>query len=796
MSFRKILLMLVIFSLVISNVGITNVAAEDQTVIKVGFPIQKGLTEKDEDGNYTGYTVDYLKEIKKYTDWNYEFVEVDGDLNEQLSKLLEMLLNGEIDLLGTMKYSDALAEMYAYPGYNYGMTYTSLAVRSDDDRWIGSFSNWNEMTVGIYPGLIKREQELEKFAELNGFSYELVEFDTYEELLEAIQDGRVDATILVDISLPPGLKTIAKFTPVPFYFATTKGNKEIVTKLNHALSSLNSANPYFQTDLHETYFSTSNHFTLSEKNKKYIESLGTVNVLMFDGNAPIQYYDGEPKGVSVSYLEAFKEATGLQYKIFVAEDNDEFKKIMEEQDIDLVLGISTVSDLIEEWNLTLSLPYIDNPSVKVSCSATSTSSKMDNIPVKEVYNTFSVLEQINNNKIIEASLDMYSVNFYLERLKRFSTIRIEPSDVNNHQYAFALVDKNETILLSIINNFISSVSNEEVQKMIYENSNVNIDYSFYDFFKAYYLQISIFILLLILIVLLLYLKIKLNHHKELALQNRRFTELSNLTNECIFEYNYERDVLNIQNNNILFERRHRIEEFMKYEKYDFLKELIKARQDTSHDFLLQDQDEHRWYRVNLKVIRAQNNKVSYALGRIYNVHEEILKQKTLIEKSRRDALTNLLNRKGGEESISALLKQDSTRGIMLLLDVDNFKAINDNLGHLVGDQLLKEISDLIDSVFTHNDVKCRLGGDEFIIFIHAMMDKESLSNILEQFIHKASEQVFSKYQEYNVSFSIGATSVSEGCTTYKDLYRRADEAMYKIKMQGKNNYYIDEQEEF
>lgn len=796
MIFRKILLILVIFSLVLSNVGITNVAAEDQKVIKVGFPTQEGLTEKDEDGNYYGYTVDYLKEIKKYTDWNYEFVEVDGTINEQLTKLIEMLQNGEIDLLGTMKYSDALAEMYDYPSYYYGMAYNSLAVRSDDDRWIGSYSNWNGMTVGIYPGLKRREEELKKFAELNGFSYELIEYDTYDELLEALYDGRVDATVLVDISLPSGLKTIAKFTPDPFYFATTKGNKEIVTKLNYALSSINSANPYLQTDLHEAYFSISNPFAISEKNKKYIESLGTVNVLMFDGNAPIHYYDGEPKGVSVSYLEAFKKATGLQYKIFVAEDYDEGKEMIEKQNIDLVLGVPTVSDLIEELDLTLSLPYIDNPSVKVSCSSNSMDSKVESIPAKEVYNTLSVLEQLNRDKKVEASLDLYSVNFYLERLKRFNHIRIEPSEVHNHQYAIGLVDKNKTTLLSIINNFISSVSTEEVQKMIYENSNVHVTYTFYDFINAYYLQIIVFILLLILLVLLLYLKIKLNHHKELALQYKRFNELSNLTNECIFEYDYERDVMKVQNNKIMFEKRQQIDNFMQYEKYDFLKEMIKIRQDASHDFLLQDQDVHKWYRVKLKVIRDQNNKVSYALGKIYDVNEEILKQNTLIESSRRDALTNLLNRKGGEESISAMLKQDPTLGTMILVDVDNFKAINDNLGHLAGDQLLKEISNLIDSFFRQNDVKCRLGGDEFIIFIHAIMGKEILSNKLENFIQKANEQIFSQYQEYDLSFSVGATLVSESTATYNDLYRRADEAMYKAKMRGKNGYYIDGNEEF
>ena len=85
---RKVIPVLFILLFVFSNNIV--VQAKEQTV-KVAFPIQKGLTERTEDGRYIGYTVDYLNEIAKYTGWKIEYVEVDGDLNTQITTLLEWL---------------------------------------------------------------------------------------------------------------------------------------------------------------------------------------------------------------------------------------------------------------------------------------------------------------------------------------------------------------------------------------------------------------------------------------------------------------------------------------------------------------------------------------------------------------------------------------------------------------------------------------------------------------------------------------------------------------------------------
>ncbi|MCB6567561.1 hypothetical protein LI169_21140, partial [Desulfovibrio desulfuricans] len=76
------------------------------------------------------YTYDYLKEISQYTGWTYEFVEIEGDLNTQLTTLMDMLKKGDIDLLGAMSYHESLAKLYDYPTENYGNAYNVIAIKT------------------------------------------------------------------------------------------------------------------------------------------------------------------------------------------------------------------------------------------------------------------------------------------------------------------------------------------------------------------------------------------------------------------------------------------------------------------------------------------------------------------------------------------------------------------------------------------------------------------------------------------------------------------------------------------
>ena len=769
--------------------------AEDSKVVRVGFAVQDGLTEKDKHGNYTGYTIDYLNEIKKYTNWEYEYVEVEGSLDEQLTTLLQMLQNGEIDLLGAMNYNEALAQMYDYPAYHYGLAYTVLAVKKDNSRWLDDdFQHWNGITVGVCASLAKRIANFEEFARVNGFTYELVTFDTVDEMIQAVKDGVVDATLSVDISMDPDFRAITRFSPTQYYFATTKGNADIVRALNSALSNIDDSNPYLQTSLYDKYFATENQFFLSDANKEYVQSLGTVRTLILDGNAPVQTnQNAGPTGITISYLKALKKATGLNYELVVAKNYEEFTKILEDPDsaIDLIAGIPSDSSFIGKENIISSLPYLKSSMCLVYNVDYDSNFKLsENLSG----NTADTLNFINKHKNSAAYLDSRCVNLYLQHRELYKNITINYNTSDFIHYVFASANSRTVDLMPIINSYLNSLDADFQQQIIYENSLTDLEYTLPQKFTIYFTQI---IIVLLIAVVLLSLIITLNFRsrtsmlKKIAQEHERFRQLSNLVDECIFEYNYSTDFLCIQNNKFLFEQQHEIEHYLSTDRYKFLSDLILSKQDGSCDFFA-DAPENSWYRLIFKVICDENGEPSYALGRIYNIDDEVAKTKALQERAEKDPLTKLYNRATAEEYIVQHLRKTPPQGTLLLFDLDNFKAVNDTMGHQAGDKLLQHLGTFLDYFFRKSDIKCRLGGDEFMVFMDSTIPKEILIEKLEMMLSQANDYIFKTYRHLNLSMSIGAAYVSEETQTFHALYQKADHAMYVAKLSGKNGYFISD----
>lgn len=779
----------IIFVLIMSIIPIFG---EEKTVIKVGYPIQSGLTEKTEDGEYVGYTVEYLEEISKYTGWEYEFVEAEGDVNQQLSTLLEMLQNGEIDMMGGMVYSESLAEMFDYPGYSYGTAYTILAVRKDDNRWMpDDYTNWDGIVVGTYEGLKTRLEQLTKFADVNGFTFTTVEYDTQAELRQALYDGEIDATLSVDISMDDEFKEIANFTPVPYYFALSKGNQQLVRELNIALSNIDTANPYLQATLHEKYFSSENDFSLSEEAQEYIQSLGTIQVLMMDGNAPIQYSTSTgAKGISVSYLERFAEDLGLSYTITFANSYEEFLSILETEDIDIVMGVSSITSMNKDVQMTLSLPYLDSYLVQAVYGEQETENAL-----QDVYNTESILQQVNSGDILNADVDLYIANFYLQKKGLYNHTVLQASESSDVQYAIGLVNRDKSRLLSIINVYLNSLTEKQKQEIVYQNTLVEIDYTFTEMIRLYLWQVFTIVLAIFMVGALWYLKRVRRRNALLDLevmQQKRLNELSRLSNECLFEYDYKEDIMHIENNKTMFEQQHVIENYTNYHQHTFLRDMILKEKDDNYDFELDVNGEMRWYRVQLRVLKNEEGKATYALGRIVDVHDQILKQKELMERSQKDTLTGLLNRSTAVELIRKYIKTNG-EGILLILDIDNFKLVNDRRGHPVGDALLQEFSKGLCKFFRKDDIISRLGGDEFMIFIPASITFDSLKNKLCILIERLNTVVFQTYKDDCVSVSIGTSKVCSKDDTFEELYERADHAMYVTKLGGKNGFFMSDE---
>lgn len=176
---------------------------------------------------------------------------------------------------------------------------------------------------------------------------------------------------------------------------------------------------------------------------------------------------------------------------------------------------------------------------------------------------------------------------------------------------------------------------------------------------------------------------------------------------------------------------------------------------------------------------------------IYLAHSNSRENKYLIHLSEIDPLTSVFNKETTQKLIDQKLKNHE-HFCFLILDVDDFKSVNDNYGHAVGDKVLKNLSDLFKNHFRQTDIVGRIGGDEFIILIE---DEHIAESRIQSLLQKVNELKIEELQDFKLSISVGMAFAPSNGTTFMELYRHADHALYQTKRTGKNNYKIYKNDE-
>lgn len=170
--------------------------------------------------------------------------------------------------------------------------------------------------------------------------------------------------------------------------------------------------------------------------------------------------------------------------------------------------------------------------------------------------------------------------------------------------------------------------------------------------------------------------------------------------------------------------------------------------------------------------------------------DERTKEVTLARsKSLQDALTGLWNRSYTEEKVNELL-QAKIQGALFMMDMDNFKTINDTYGHIAGDQTLKMFAETIREVCGKEDVLCRIGGDEFVAFIKGVTSKSELSNIASNIISLMGKRIKELQFECHSSVSIGISQAPDDGADFATLYNAADKSLYYVKQNGKGAFHF------
>ena len=151
-----------------------------------------------------------------------------------------------------------------------------------------------------------------------------------------------------------------------------------------------------------------------------------------------------------------------------------------------------------------------------------------------------------------------------------------------------------------------------------------------------------------------------------------------------------------------------------------------------------------------------------------------------------DLLTGLMNRTAAQEDIEDHLVSTQETGVMILLDLDRFKSVNDQLGHQMGDKVLKDVSADLKKMFRNTDVLSRLGGDEFIIYMKAVPEETWVRRRADEVVRTVRRWVTDGTTNIQVTASVGVVTTNGMERRYEDLYRAADIAMYFSKAQGGN----------
>ncbi|MEG1790807.1 MAG: EAL domain-containing protein [Clostridia bacterium] len=181
-----------------------------------------------------------------------------------------------------------------------------------------------------------------------------------------------------------------------------------------------------------------------------------------------------------------------------------------------------------------------------------------------------------------------------------------------------------------------------------------------------------------------------------------------------------------------------------------------------------------------------------ALFNIADINEKYLRKIELMHNAEFDGLTGVYNRMSGEQKIKQFLddKANSNAEIaFMIFDLDFFKTINDEFGHLVGDKALCDVATVANKIFTTNSLVARVGGDEFAVFVWNVKNHCDVINNVENFVKEVGQINIEKNTANYVSISLGLCFSEVKNCAYNILYERADDALLVAKRTGKNRYY-------
>lgn len=200
----------------------------------------------------------------------------------------------------------------------------------------------------------------------------------------------------------------------------------------------------------------------------------------------------------------------------------------------------------------------------------------------------------------------------------------------------------------------------------------------------------------------------------------------------------------------------------------------------------------RWQRIEFMTVFDANGVATQSVGKITDVEKQKHAIQRLQKRADSDSLTHLFNRETMQQRVEEYLAGDGAAGVhaFLMLDADNFKQINDTMGHHEGDRVLTVLADALKKAFRSSDYLARMGGDEYAVLMKDIDGARRAQVRIDEL--KQTLIAFSEASGVHITVSVGVALYKQNGTTFDELYRAADAALYRAKQSGKDDVFFAE----
>lgn len=512
----------------------TEASASSLKKVRVGYLIYPGYQEGEGDAPKSGYGYEYLQQIAYYAGWDYEYV--NGSFNE----LLEMLKNGEIDIMGDLSYTDERAKDISYAKEEQGREYYYLFVREDrTDINATDLSTLQNARVGINKGSIQVDL-FQEWCEKNNVNCQIELYESSTKRYEDMNNGKLDAIVSTTVAEKEIKKynwnSILKIGYSPYYFAVSKKNPELYDELNNAITRILQSDWYYNEKVYLKYNGKTSAASsgLEGQDKEWLDSKGTIKIGYTDNTLPYSDWN-EQSNKMIGLLSTFISHMEDRYHVTlepVKYDNYELMfQALEQGEIDSAFPVYGSYWVAEEQNVmvtdeltsgyllmiykgtydagkTSAIAVVDHSPIQQSCV-------QEHYPDSEIILCTDIQECLDAVDSGKATCTLLCSDTYYAYRNEFEALsHLNMSNTGYDVPVSFITRKDDIQMLRFLKKGLASIQDTDVHEALLTEDYANPEMNVRQFLQRHVILVIIVFSVVLALLLTLFIYYVFSHHKE------------------------------------------------------------------------------------------------------------------------------------------------------------------------------------------------------------------------------------------------------------------------------------------